>query len=96
VNIDNLRVFGSKAYYYIDAYLKNSKFDNNTFPGIFLGYDDLQDMLFLELMITKLILFVMPYSKKISLETLILITKQIIKKITYLKNLTQKKMMTKI
>jgi len=39
VNIDNLRVFGCKAYYYIDASLKNSKFDN-TLPGIFLGYDE--------------------------------------------------------
>jgi len=40
VNIDNLRVIGCKAYYYIDASLKNSKFDNNTLYGIFLGYDE--------------------------------------------------------
>jgi len=40
VNIDNLRVFGCKAYYYIDTPLKNSKFNNNTLPEIFLGYDE--------------------------------------------------------
>jgi len=39
VNIDKLKVFGCKAYYYIDPNLKENKFHSNSKPGIFLGYD---------------------------------------------------------
>ena len=37
VNYNNLRVFGCRVYFFVPKELR-SKFDNNSHPGIFLGY----------------------------------------------------------
>eukprot|EP00833_Pecoramyces_ruminatium_P006363 jgi/Orpsp1_1/1180395/evm.model.c7180000073227.1 len=39
VNYNNLKVFGCKVFYYVPKSFRN-KFDNNSLPGIFLGYSE--------------------------------------------------------